>query len=304
MKYKEIEKRSHPRFSGVKTFFRCPQYQQGDQADTLIFGVPFDGGTTYRSGARMAPSRVRDISALGRGYDLHKSQDVFKKLNIYDGGDIPVNPISLLKTYKSIEDFTLPLWQKKLKMLFVGGDHSITLPLLRSCFKQHGPLNLIHFDAHYDTYPPAYGEDYHHGTFVRHAVTEKLVQQVWQFGIRGPLTQGQDKDFVDNNNIRVFYVDDIKEKGRQILSQLPKVIQGPTYLSFDVDCLDPAFAPGTGTPMVGGLSSYEAKNLLKNLQIEHLVAADVVEVNPSYDHGDITSLVAADVLLECLHLMV
>ena len=304
MKYKEIEKRLHPRFSGVKTFFRCPQYQQGNQPDALIFGVPFDGGTTYRSGARMAPSRVRDISALGRGYDLQKSQDVFKKLNIYDGGDIPVNPISLLKTYQSIEDYMSTIWKQELKMLFVGGDHSITLPLLRACSKVHGPLNLIHFDAHYDTYPPAYGEDYHHGTFVRHAVTEKLVQKVWQFGVRGPLTHGQDKDFVDNNNIKVFYVDDIKEKGRQILSQLPKVIQGPTYLSFDVDCLDPAFAPGTGTPMVGGLSSYEAKNLLKNLQIEQLVAADVVEVNPSYDHGDITSLVAADVLLECMHLMI
>ncbi len=304
MKYKDIQQRSQPRFSGIKTFFRCPQYKESEDADVLIFGVPFDGGTTYRNGGRMAPSRIREVSSLGRGFHLQKSQDVFQKLKIYDGGDIPINPISLSKTYESLESFSTKFWQDKKRILSVGGDHSITLPLLRSAFKTYGPLNLIHFDAHYDTFPAAYGEDYHHGTFLRHAVEEKIVKEVWQFGIRGPLTKAEDVDFIKKHKISVFTVDDIKEKGLKILSEIPPSIKGPTYLSFDVDCLDPAFAPGTGTPMVGGLSSYETQKLLRNIQIENLVGADVVEVNPSYDHGDITSLVAVDVLLECLHLMV
>ena len=303
MKYKDIEQRLQPRFSGVKTFFRCPQYKESDDADLLIFGVPFDGGTTYRSGGRMAPSRIREVSALGRGFHLQKSQNIFQKLKIYDGGDAPVNPISLSKTYESIESFFSKIWQDKKKVLAVGGDHSITLPLLRAAFKTHGPLNLIHFDAHYDTFPAAYGEDYHHGTFLRHAVEEKLVKAVWQFGIRGPLTSLADTDFVKKHKISVFTVDDIKEKGLKVLSELPQPIKGPTYLSFDVDCLDPAFAPGTGTPVVGGLSSYETQKLLRNIQIENLIGADVVEVNPAYDHGDITSLVAVDVLFECMNLM-
>jgi len=304
MKDSKIQQRVRPRFSGIKRFFRCPEYTVGDAADVLICGIPFDGGATYRSGARMAPSRIREVSSLGRGFHLHKLQNVFKEFNIYDVGDAPVNPISLLKTYEHIENFVSPFYKNKIKVLSVGGDHSITLPLLRAAFKTYGALNLLHFDAHYDTFPAAFGgEEYHHGTFIRHAIQEKLVKNIWQFGIRGPLTGGEDLDYVIANNISVFKVDDIKEKGLDILSEIPQPLKGPTYISFDVDCLDPAFAPGTGTPMVGGLSSYEAQQILRHIHIDHLIGADVVEVNPSYDSGDITSLVAVDVLFECLNLM-
>lgn len=301
--------RIHPRFSGVKTFFRCPQYQEGQtDCDALIVGVPYDGGSTYRNGSRMAPSRIREISALGRGFHLSSDQDLFQKLKVCDGGDAPVNPISLEKTYKNLEEFYLNLWKTEKKILSVGGDHSITLPILRAAAKVHGPLNLIHFDAHYDTFPPAYGEeDYHHGTFVRHAVEEKLLKSVFQFGIRGPLTSSKDLDFIKKHSdiIHVFTVDDIKHKDfKKSLLGLTAKLKGASYLSFDVDCLDPAFAPGTGTPVVGGLSSYEAQQLLRGLQVENLIGADVVEVNPAYDHGDITSLVAVAMLFEALNLMI
>ena len=291
--YSDTIKRSCPRFSGVHTFFRLEQKKpENVKSNVLLCGIPFDGGTTYRSGARMAPSRVREISALGRGYHPHWNQDVFKTLQPVDVGDIPTNPISIEKTYELIEKYIFSLAQDKKKILSVGGDHSITLPILRALSKIYGPLNLIHFDAHYDTYPPAYGVEYHHGTFVRHAVLEKCVNQVFQFGIRGPHTVKEDMDFSRQNQIQVFTVDDIKSKKLKILSELPGQIKGPSYLSFDVDCLDPAYAPGTGTPVPGGLSSYESQQILRHLKLENLIGGDVVEVNPSYDHGDITSLVA------------
>ena len=304
MSYSDIIKRSQPRFSGVKTFFRLP-YEKAEktQSNVVICGVPFDGGTTFRSGARMAPSRIREISALGRGWHLQRHQDIFQTLQPVDSGDFPINPISLPKTYQLLEEAVLNLAKKQKKILCAGGDHSITLPILRALSKVHGPLNLIHFDAHFDTYPPAYGEKYHHGTFVRHGILENCLKQVWQFGIRGPLTTKKDMDFAKQHQIQFWTVDDIKAEGVGILSQIPQPILGPSYLSFDVDCLDPAYAPGTGTPVVGGLSTYEAQQILRGLKIKNLVGADVVEVNPSYDHGDITSLAAVDVLFESLNMM-
>ena len=304
MKYSNVQKRSLPRFSGIKTFFRCPQWQDTEKGNVIILGIPFDGGSTFRNGSRMAPSRIREISSLGRGFHLKTSKDIFEKLSVFDGGDAPTNPLSIQKTYQLLEDFFLQIWKQKKRILSVGGDHSITLPILRSAFKEHGPINLIHFDAHYDTFPPAYeGEEFHHGTFLRHAVEEKLLKNIWQFGIRGPLTNKHDVDFIKKHNIPSFTVEDIKNQGLKILSQMSSKIKTATYISFDVDCLDPAFAPGTGTPMVGGLSTYEALQLLQNLPIDNLIGADVVEVNPAFDHGDITSLVAVSVLFECLHLM-
>ena len=303
MSYLNITKRTYPRFSGVKTFFRLA-YEKAEETKSqiLLCGVPFDGGTTYRSGARMAPSRIREISALGRGYHLQKNQDVFKKLQPVDVGDLPVNPISLEKTYQLVEKSILDFAKKQKKVLCVGGDHSITLPILKSISKIYGPLNLIHFDAHLDTYPPAYGEEFHHGTFLRHAILKNYVKKVWLFGLRGPLTAKEDMDFAKKHNIRFFTVDNIKDT-KKLFSQISEPFQGPSYLTFDVDCLDPAYAPGTGTPVVGGLTSYEAQQILRRLKVKDLVGADVVEVNPAYDHGDITSLFAVDVLFESLNIM-
>ena len=198
MEYSDIQKRSLPRFSGVKSFFRCPQQQNKQDGEVLIFGVPFDGGSTFRSGSRMAPSRIREISSLGRGFHLKTAQDVFEKLKVFDGGDAPTNPFQLRKLINFLKFFFSEVWKQKKKILSVGGDHSITLPLLRSAFQKYGPLNFIHFDAHYDTFPQAYGEEFHHGTFLRHAIEEGLLKNIWQFGIRGPLTSQTDTEFVKN----------------------------------------------------------------------------------------------------------
>ena len=303
MKYSEIQNRSLPRFSGIKTFFRLP-HEKPDKSTskTLICGIPFDGGATYRPGARMAPARIREISSLGRGYHAHYNRDVFKLLKPVDIGDIPTNPLSLQKSYQLIEEEMLSLSKNERKILSVGGDHSITLPVLRALSKRYGPLNLIHFDAHFDTYPPAYGEEYHHGTFVRHAVLENCLKRVIQIGIRGPFTSKSDQEFVQKQGIEVWTVDDIKQKGLLAFSKMGK-LKGPSYLSFDVDCMDPAYAPGTGTPMPGGLSSYEVQAILRQLQFENLVGGDLVEVSPAYDSSDITSLVAVSILLEIFNLL-
>ena len=302
MDQKGITQRAYPRFSGIKTFFRL-DYEKENSSQTFLCGVPFDGGSTYRNGSRMAPSHIRNISALGRGYHTQHNQNVFEILKPVDIGDLPTNPISLKKTYQMLEETVLNLTQNKRKGLYVGGDHSITLPILRALSQIHGPLNLIHFDAHFDTYPPAYGEDFHHGTFVRHAILEKCVHQVFQFGIRGPFTTKEDQNFVKEHGIKVWTVEDIKKRGLQFVKEIPE-FKGPSYISFDIDCLDPAYAPGTGTPMPAGLSSYEVQQILRQLKIEKLIGADLVEVNPSYDHGDITGLLASSIIFELLNLMV
>ncbi|MBC6415209.1 MAG: agmatinase [Bdellovibrionales bacterium] len=301
----DITKRKQARFSGIKTFFRLNHEKVAEtSSNVLLCGIPFDGGSTYRTGSRMAPSSMREISALGRAYHPNYNQNVFEILKPVDIGDLTINPISLKKTYQLIEKNLLKIAQNKKRVLCVGGDHSITLPILRALSKIYGPLNLIHFDAHFDTYPPAYGdEEYHHGTFVRHAVLENCVREVFQFGIRGPWTAKEDQDFIKKHEIKVWTVDDIKKKGKKLFKEIP-ALKGASYLSFDVDCLDPAYAPGTGTPMPAGLNSYEAFQILRNLKIEKLIGGDVVEVNPSYDHGQITSLVATSILFEILNLMV
>ena len=306
-----ISQRAYPRFSGIKTFFRLDYWdyskKQAQNKDipsqTFLCGVPFDGGSTYRNGSRMAPSHIRNISALGRGYHTQYNQNIFEILKPVDLGDLPINPISLQKTYQMIEKNVFQLAQDQKRGIYVGGDHSITLPILRALSQVHGPLNLIHFDAHFDTYPPAYGEDFHHGTFVRHAVLEKCVHQVFQFGIRGPFTAKEDTDFVKKHGIRVWTVEHIKKAWTQFLKEIPE-FKGPTYISFDIDCLDPAYAPGTGTPMPAGLNSYEVLQILRRLKIKNLVGSDLVEVNPAYDHGEITGLLASSILFELLNLMI
>ena len=306
MDQNRITQRTYPRFSGVKTFFRLNYWDYlknpSFPSDTFLCGIPFDGGSTYRNGSRMAPSSIRNISSLGRGYHTQHDQNVFETLKPLDIGDLPINPISIEKSYKMIEKNVFELSQNKKRGLYIGGDHSITLPILRALSKIYGPLNLIHFDAHFDTYPPAYGEEFHHGTFVRHAVLEKCVKKVFQIGIRGPFTTKTDQDFIKKHGIQFWTVEDIKNSWDSFLKNLPK-FDGPSYISFDIDCLDPAYAPGTGTPMPAGLSSYEALQILQHLKIEHLVAGDLVEVNPSYDHGEITSLLGSSVLFEILNLM-
>jgi agmatinase/guanidinopropionase len=296
-----------PRFAGIRSFFRLPVADPLAEAfDVAIMGVPHDAGTSYRPGARFAPARIRDVSALGRAFHMSRERNWVEALDVADIGDCPVNPLSQGETYASIEARAREVMAAGKRLLAVGGDHSTTLPLLRAAAGVHGRLNLVHFDAHLDTYPAAWGQDYHHGAFARHAVEEGLVDpaRMVQIGIRGPLAGSDDLDFPRAHGIRVTTVDDVRDMGlRDFCAALPDLSDGPTYVSFDIDCLDPAFAPGTGTPVPGGLTTFETQRILRALKVGRLVAADVVEVSPPFDHADITALAAVDVLFEYLSML-
>ena len=305
MDYKQISGREFPRFSAVKTFFRMPLVDVDSNYDVGIVGVPYDGGVSYRPGARFAPTRVREMSSLGRGFHWARGKNFMDHIKVADIGDCPTVPIDQAQTYERIESFFAHLMNLNKKFVAVGGDHSITLPLLRAVAQKKGPLNLIHFDAHLDTYPAAWGCEYHHGTFVRHAIEEKLVipQKTLQIGIRGPLADAKDLDFVRQHGVNVTTIDDIRIQGLEaFISRLPSFNDGPTYISFDIDCLDPSCAPGTGTPVPGGMTTYEVQRILRSLSIKNLVAADIVEISPPFDQSDITSLAGVDALFEFLHL--
>jgi guanidinopropionase len=303
VEFKPISGREFPRFSAIKTFFRLPHAPVTENFDVALVGVPFDGGVSYRPGARFAPTQVREYSSLGRGFHWNRGLNVFEKTKFADVGDAPVVPIDLQKTYTQIETFVGDLHKRSKRTLCIGGDHSITLPLLRAVHKKHGPVRLIHFDAHLDTYPAAWGCEYHHGAFLRHAVEEKLIKPEgsWQFGLRGPLAEGQDLDFVKKHKFKSTTIDDIRINGLEtFIKSIPDFGSDPVYITFDVDCLDPAFAPGTGTPVPGGLSTYETQRILRALKIKNLVGADIVEVCPAYDPSGITAIAAVDTMFEIM----
>jgi guanidinopropionase len=306
MDYKPTSGRVLPRFSGIKTFFRLPHVSIDQDYEVGILGVPFDGGLTYRPGARFAPSKVRELSSLGRGYHWSRGINIFNELKVADIGDAPTVPISRERSYEQIQQYAEEILEKNKKLISVGGDHSITLPLLRAFKKKYkAPLNLIHFDAHLDTYPAAWDEEYHHGSFLRHAINEGLVngENCLQIGIRGPLAGGDDLEFVKKHKVKMITVDNIREDGLQkTIESLPH-FEGPTYMSFDIDCLDPAYAPGTGTPVIGGLTTYESQKIMRSLKIKNLVGGDLVEISPPYDPTEITALAGVDVVFEMLCLM-
>jgi guanidinopropionase len=305
--FNPISGREFPRFSAIKTFFRLPHVPISEKFDVALLGIPYDGAVSYRPGARFAPSSVRECSSLGRGFHWSRDINIFQKLKVADVGDSPTVPIDQGQTYERVEKYISEVLKSGKKFVAVGGDHSTTLPVLRALKKHYGkPLAFVHFDAHLDTYPAAWGCEYHHGSFARHAVEEQLVDpaKMIQIGIRGPLAGGEDLDFVKKHKISVLTVDDIrKEPLDAVLKKLPSFDETPTYISFDVDCLDPAYAPGTGTPVIGGLTTYETQRILRALQIKNLVGGDVVEICPAYDHSDITSMVGVDVMFEYLCMM-
>ncbi len=275
--------------------------------DVALVGVPYDGAVSYRPGCRFGPSKVREASSLGRGFHWNRGVNIFENTKFADIGDCPVVPIDQEQTYQKIEKFFSGILSSNKKFIAVGGDHSTTLPLLRSLKKQYGQkLNLIHFDAHLDTYPAAWGCEYHHGAFVRHAVNEGLIncENSIQIGLRGPLASGADLDFVNKHKIKATTVDDIRINGLEaFLKDLPTFNDGPTYISFDIDCLDPSYAPGTGTPVPGGLTTYETQRILRALKIKNLVGADIVEVSPPFDSSEITCLAAVDTMFELMCLI-
>lgn len=302
-RFRPVPTRKVPRFAGVSTFLRLPEHEDPNDVDVLIVGAPFDGGTSFRPGARFGPRGVRQASALTRGFHPEPGVDLFEHLRCADGGDIAAVPLSIDETLSRIAARTEEIARAGAVSAMVGGDHTVTLGALRGLAKVHGPLSLIHFDAHSDTFGPAWGFDIHHGTIFRNAIEEGLLVpgQLVQLGIRGPLTEAHDLAFAEKHGFEIVFVDAIKEDLRAVCSSLRRFRDyGKVYVSFDMDCMDPAYAPGTGTPVPGGLTSYEALKLARSLTGIEVVGLDVVEISPDHDSTGNTSLLAATVLAQLL----
>jgi agmatinase len=293
-----------PRFAQPATFMRLPHVLDPHGLDVAIVGVPFDGGTSYRSGARLGPREIRAQSSLIRPYSYFQKVAPFERLNVADVGDIDAPPVSIEKCYDAVEGGIGAIADAGARPLVVGGDHSISLPVLRALARRHGPLALVQFDAHIDTWDEYFGGKYFHGTPFRRAIEEGIVDgtRFIQVGIRGPMYGESDFDFHREHGITMIDIDQVKERGiPAVVEQIRRVATGPAYVTFDIDAVDPAFAPGTGTPEVGGLTSHEAQRLVRGLGGLKLVGADVVEVSPLYDGpGQITSVLAANLLFELL----
>lgn len=295
-----------PRFAGPATFARLPRRDQVDGCDVAIIGVPFDSGTTYRPGARFGPSAIRAGSRLLRGY--HPGLDVqpFAAMQVADAGDIGANPFDIAEAISSIEAGAREVLAAAEHVIALGGDHTIALPLLRAVNERFGPVALVHFDAHLDTWDTYFGAAYTHGTPFRRAAEEGLFaeERSAHIGIRGPLFSSQ--DLIDDRGFGFTIVsafDYMKRSPSDVAGELKARVGGsPVYVSIDIDVLDPAHAPGTGTPEAGGLTSRELLATLRALDGVRLVGADVVEVAPAYDHAELTSIAAANVVYELLAL--
>jgi len=291
-----------PRFGQIATFMLLPAVESPEGLDVALLGIPYDGGVSYRPGARFGPRAVREQSSLIRPWHPVLKVHPFERLRIADCGDIDVVPNSIEATYAAITGRIDAVIEAGAAPVCVGGDHSITLGILRSLAKRYGPLGLVHFDAHPDTWDQYFGSKFFHGTPFRRAVEERLVdpRRMIQVGIRGPLYGPEDFAFHDEHGIEVVRIEAVKEQGTAPVAERFTRLRGaPVYCSFDIDAVDPAFAPGTGTPEVGGLTSYETLALVRALAGLELVGADVVEVAPSYDGpGQVTALLAANLLFE------
>jgi agmatinase len=296
-----------PRYGGPATFARLPRLDEVGRADVTILGVPFDSGVSYRPGARFGPAHVRASSRLLRPY--HPAYDVhpFGDQQVADAGDLGVDPFDVLAAIAGIEDGARALVRETgATLLTIGGDHTIALPLLRVVAAEFGPVAVLHFDAHLDTWDTYFGAPYTHGTPFRRASEEGLIDRSasCHVGIRGPLYAA--RDLVDDEHLGFLPVraDDFESGGVTAIVERVRARLGdaPVYVSVDIDVLDPAHAPGTGTPEAGGLTSRELLGVLRGLAGTRIVGADVVEVAPAYDHAEITGIAAAHVVYDLLAL--
>jgi agmatinase len=292
-----------PRFAGIPTFMRLPHIADASRLDVALIGIPFDGGTSYRTGPRFGPRHIRQQSAMIRPYNPVLDVSPFDRLRVADYGDLSVNPVSIEDTYKRITAGLKPVLDAGTIPMSVGGDHSILLPILRAIHAAHGPVALVQLDAHSDTWDQYWGMKYSHGTPVRRAIEEGLLAEpyILQVGLRGQLYGTDDMDYAREHKIAMITSEEFHERGVDLVRKKLKAFGNrKTYLSLDIDVVDPAFAPGTGTPQVGGLSSVQILDLVRALKGLNLVGCDLVEVSPQYDSAEITSLLAANLLFEQL----
>jgi agmatinase len=293
-----------PRFSQPPTFMRLPHRTDLAGVDVAILGVPFDSGTSYRPGARLAPREIRAQSSLIRPFSQFQHVAPFERLTVVDAGDVDASPISIERCHDQVAAHVGSIVAAGAVPMVVGGDHSISLPVLRALARTHGPVGLVQFDSHIDTWEQDFGSPYFHGSSFWHAVREGVVDpaRFIQVGIRGPMYGEHDFEFQHEHGITVLTIEDVLTRGVPATVDLVKrVAAGPAYVTFDIDVVDPAFAPGTGTPEVGGLTSHQAQVLLRGLAGLTIVGCDLVEVSPPFDGpGHITSLLAANLLFELL----
>ncbi|THD73895.1 agmatinase [Thalassobius vesicularis] len=300
-----------PRFAGVPTFMRLPLVQPGHDrfgdVDVGLIGVPWDSGTTNRPGPRHGPRQMRDASTMIRAQHLLSGVRPFEAMNCADLGDVGPNPADIRDSMDRITAFYRQVVGAGIRPLTAGGDHLTTLPVLRAVAAD-GPLGLIHFDSHTDLYHSYFnGQMYTHGTPFRRAVEEGLLdpRRMVQIGIRGTQYDGEDLDFAKAEGIRVITIDEFHARGPEDVMTEAREIVGaaPTYVSYDIDFVDPAFAPGTGTPEVGGPNSYQALQVVRGLKGVQIVGADVVEVSPPFDQSGATAYLAVSIMFEMLCVM-
>lgn len=304
-KYPEFaDPQVRPRYTGIPTFLRAPYQESPEGLDIALVGVPFDGGVTNRTGARHGPREIRNQSSLIRKMNQATGLNPYESCRIADVGDAWVEgPFELEKSLDEIEECFREIHAAGAVPVSAGGDHSITLPIFRALAKQR-PVGMVHFDAHCDTGDDYLGSKFHHGAPFRRAVEEGLLdpKRTVQIGIRGSLNDLDVWKFSHDSGMRVIYIEEYHELGwKAVVEEARKVVgDGPTYISFDVDGLDPVYAPGTGTPEVGGLTTLEAQLMVRGLQGLNLIGGDLVEVAPPFDPTGNTALVGATLMFEIL----
>lgn len=295
-----------PRFGGIATFMRLPHVplDEARGVDIGLAGIPWDGGTTNRPGPRHAPRQIRDSSAMVRR--LHPVSHVipYELANCADLGDCPVNPADVQDALKRVETWFRKLVGLGIRPLAAGGDHLCSLPILRAVAGKR-PVGMVHFDAHTDLYDQYFGGfRYTHGTPFRRAIEEGLLdpKRVVQIGVRGSMYDFEDVNYAEKAGVRIIRIEEAMEKGpKAVMAEARRIVgEGPTYVSFDIDMLDPVYAPGTGTPEIGGFTTFQAQQMLRELRGVHIVGADVVEVSPPFDASGLTAYAGATMMFEIL----
>lgn len=306
VKYKPPEITA-PRFAGIKTFMRLPHITTTDNVDAAIVGAPFDTGASYKSGARFGPTAIREASTLMRNYSMNLDVNIFDYLSCIDYGDVDVTPGYIHETYEQIEKGLTPIINADITPITLGGDHSISLGELRAIYKKHGPVSLVHFDSHLDTWDNYWGMKYTHGTPFRRACEEGLIDTAHsiQVGIRGSQYGPEDVQGSVDLGFEVLTANELHQIGiEEGIKRIQKRVgKTKTFLSFDIDFIDPSMAPGTGTIEVGGFTGHEGMSLIRGMKGINIVGMDMVEVLPSIDPAGLTAYMAANLIHEVLSIL-
>ncbi|MCQ4922793.1 agmatinase [Tissierella sp. P1] len=298
---------SSPRFVNMGTFMRMPRIDKLEGLDFAIVGIPFDTASSFRTGARFGPNGIRNISVMMKPNNVIMEINILDELKGGDYGDINIVPGYILPSYEKIEEEMTKIVNADVTPIALGGDHSITLAELRAIAKKHGPVALVHFDSHADINEEVFGEKYNHGTPFRRAIEEGLIDPSHsiQIGMRGSLYDPNEHKMAAELGLKLIPAHKIREMGfEELLKQIKeRVGDKKAFLTFDIDFVDPAYAPGTGTPEVAGFTSLETLNLIRGIKELNFVGFDIVEVAPPYDFGEITSYMAANIAFEFLSIL-